>query len=424
MAQTFGLIDCNNFYVSCERVFRPDLEGKPVIVLSNNDGNAVSRSNEAKSLGVRMGDPAFKIRDLIKRENITLFSSNYGLYGDFSGRVGDALLSLVPSVETYSIDESFLDLTEFPEREVESLARALRERVLQWTGIPTCVGIGPTKTLAKAANYLAKKRPQYEGVCDLRRMETRMELLATVPVAEVWGVGSASAAKLGTLGVGTAAELAAMEPEQARALLTVTGGRTVYELRGVSCLPIELVEPMRKGIAVTRSFGKPILEWENMREAVATYAARAAEKMRRHQVAAAHISVFLHTSAFNQDPWYSNAASAKFLEATNDTGEVVAMAVRLGERIWRQGFRYAKAGVMIAELLPETARQPALWSEFDRERRAKLWQVVDQLNAGKGRGTVRVLSAGPKSPAWQLRAEYRSPRWTTRWAELPRVRAV
>ena len=191
------------------------------------------------------------------------------------------------------------------------------------------------------------------------------------------------------------AGLLAIEPEQARALLTVTGGRTVYELRGISCLPIELVEPMRKGIAVTRSFGKPILEWENMREGVATYAARAAEKMRHHQVAAVHASVFLHTSAFNGGPRYSNAATAVFPKATNDTGEVVAMAVRLGERIWRPGFRYAKAGIMIAELLPETARQPALWSEFDRERRAKLWRVVDALDVEKGRGTVRVRSTGP-----------------------------
>jgi len=329
----------------------------------------------------------------------------------------------VPSIETYSIDESFLDLTGFPEREVEPLAQALRQRVLQWTGIPTCVGIGPTKTLAKVANFLAKKRPQFGGVCDLRTLDARNELLATVPVEEVWGVGRASAMKLAHLGVATAADLAGMEPEQAWALMTVTGGRLVHELRGISCLPLELVEPTRKGIAVTRSFGQPVLEWEQMREAVATYAARAAEKMRRHRVAAVRLSVFLHTSAFNQDPWYSNAAGAKFLEATNDTSEVVAMAVRLGECIWRSGFRYAKAGVMIAELQPEEVRQPALWSEIERERRAKLWRVVDQLNAGKGRGTVRVLSAGPKSPVWQLRAEHRSSRWTTRWSELPRARA-
>ena len=204
MEEIFGLIDCNNFYVSCERLFRPDLEGKPVIVLSNNDGNAISRSNESKALGVKMGDPAFKIRDLIKRENITLFSSNYALYGDVSHRVVQTLDSMVPTIENYSIDESFLNLGEFREREVEPLARELRERVLRWVGIPTCVGIASTKTLAKVANFIAKKRPQYRGVCDLRSSRVRGELLSTVPVDEVWGIGAASAAKLARIGVQTA----------------------------------------------------------------------------------------------------------------------------------------------------------------------------------------------------------------------------
>ena len=190
MDEVFGLIDCNNFYVSCERLFRPDLEGKPVIVLSNNDGNAVSRSNESKALGVKMGDPAFMIRDLIKREKITLFSSNYALYGDVSHRVVQTLDSMVPTIETYSIDESFLNLREFNERQVEPLARELRERVLRWVGIPTCVGIGPTKTLAKVANFIAKKRPQYRGVCDLRSSHVRADLLSTVAVDEVWGTGA------------------------------------------------------------------------------------------------------------------------------------------------------------------------------------------------------------------------------------------
>ena len=421
MGEIFGLIDCNNFYVSCERVFRPDLEGKPVIVLSNNDGCAVARSAEAKLLGIRMGDPEFKIRELIKRENVRVFSSNYALYGDLSRRVGDTLGSMVPKVETYSIDESFLNLGEFNGREVEPLARELRERVQRWVGIPTCVGIAPTKTLAKVANFIAKKRPQYRGVCDLRSNQVRAELLPTVPVEEVWGIGGASAAKLAKLGIQTAADLAALEPDDARALMTVTGGRTVYELRGISCMPLELMEPTRKGIAVTRSFGAPVTSWTEMREALASYATRAAEKMRRYKVAADNLFVFMHTSTFNQDPFYSNGASARFAATTNDTGEVVGLAVRLGERLWREGFRYSKCGVMITELLPEAVQQPALWSELDRERRERAWKTVDQLNAKLGRGTVRILSAGPKDAAWKLRAEYRSPRWTTRWEELPRV---
>jgi DNA polymerase V len=422
MDEVFGLIDCNNFYVSCERVFRPDLEGKPVIVLSNNDGNSISRSNEAKALGVQMGDPAFKIRELIKRENITLFSSNYALYGDLSRRVTDCLSSMVPTVETYSIDESFLNLGDFTEREVEPLARELRERVHRWVGIPTCVGIAPTKTLAKVANFIAKKRPQYRSVCDLRSSQVRAELLPTVPVDEVWGIGAASAAKLAGIGVQTAADLAALDPDNARALMTVTGGRTVYELRGISCLPLELMEPTRKGIAVTRSFGAAVTSWEPMREAIASYATRAAEKMRRYKVAAENIFVFMHTNTFNNDPFYSNGASARFVETTNDTGEVIALAVRLGERLWKDGFRYSKCGVMITELLPETVRQPALWGELDRERRERVWRTMDKLNATLGRDTVRILGAGPKESAWKLRAEHRSPRWTTRWNEVPRLK--
>ncbi len=318
---------------------------------------------------------------------------------------------------------SFLNLGEFHEREVESLARELRERVHRWVGIPTCVGIAPTKTLAKVANFIAKKRPQYRGVCDLRSASVRAELLPTVPVDEVWGIGEASAAKLARLGVQTAADLAALNLDDARSLMTVTGGRTVYELRGISCLPLELMEPTRKGIAVTRSFGASVTSWEPMRQAIASYATRAAEKMRRYKVAAENIFVFMHTSTFNNDPFYSNGASARFAETTNDTGEVVSLAVRLGERLWRDGFRYSKCGVMITELLPETIRQPALWGELDRDRRERAWKVMDKLNATLGRDTVRILGAGTKDAAWKLRAEHRSPRWTTRWDELPIARA-
>ena len=371
-----------------------------------------------------MGDPEFQLRELIRRENIHVFSSNYALYGDMSRRVGETLTTVVPSVETYSIDESFLDLTEFRSRDLERLARELRSRVLRWTGIPTCVGIGPSKTLAKLANFAAKKRPVYGGVCDLRAAERRAEVLPTIPVAEVWGVGSASAAKLARLGVTTAAELAALEPQLARRLMTVTGERTVMELRGTSCMPLELVEPVRKGIAVTRSFGVPVLVWGAMSEAVASYAMRAAEKLRRHKVSTSHLSVFMHTSAHNSnDAWYSDGASGSFLEATNDGVEVVNLAVRLAARVWRDGYRYAKAGVILTELVPETTQQIALWTGLERDRRAKLWKVVDELNRDLGRGTVTLLGSGPNDAKWKVRAAYRSPRWTTQWSELPQAKA-
>jgi DNA polymerase V len=350
-----------------------------------------------------------------------LLAFPFHINGCLSAKVSAVLLSTVPTIENYSIDESFLNLGEFSEREVEPLARELRERVHRWVGIPTCVGIAPTKTLAKVANFIAKKRPQYRGVCDLRSSRVRAELLSTVPVDEVWGIGSASAAKLARIGVQTAADLAALDPDNARALLTVTGGRTVYELRGISCMPLELMEPTRKGIAVTRSFGAPVTSWQEMHEAIASYATRATEKMRRYKVAAENIFVFMHTNTFNNDPFYSNGASARFSETTNDTGEVVALAVRLGERLWKDGFRYSKCGVMITELMPETIRQPALWGELDREKRERAWRAMDKLNATLGRDAVRILGAGPKNAAWKLRAEHRSPRWTTRWDELPKV---
>ena len=288
---------------------------------------------------------------------------------------------------------------------------------------PPVFGIAPTKTLAKVANFIAKKRPQYRGVCDLRSSRVRAELLPTVPVEEVWGIGGASAAKLAKLGILTAADLATLEPDDARALMTVTGGRTVYELRGISCMPLELVEPTRKGIAVTRSFGAPVTASQPMREAIASYTTRAAEKMRRCKVAAENVFVFMHTSTFNNDPFYSNGASARFPATTNDTGEVVALAVRLGERLWRDGFRYSKCGVMITELLPETIRQPALWGS---------WTVIGVREPGRSwtsstppSGAIRSASSGlgPKDAAWRLRAEHRSPRRTTRWDELPRVRS-
>jgi len=422
MNEVFGLIDCNNFYVSCERVFRPDLEGVPVIVLSNNDGCAVARSGQSPR--DKNGRPRVQDSGTDQARESQSLQQQLCLVVSLSGRVTDTLLSMVPTIETYSIDESFLNLGEFREREVEPLARELRERVHRWVCIPTCVGIAPTKTLAKVANFIAKKRPQYRGVCDLRSSRVRADLLSTVPVDEVWGIGSASAAKLTKIGVQTAADLAALDPDNARTLMTGTGGRTVYELRGISCLPLELMEPTRKGIAVTRSFGAPVTSWQEMREAIASYATRAAEKMRRYKVAAENIFIFMHTNTFNNDPFYSNGASARFSETTNDTGEVVALAVRLGERLWRDGFCYSKCGVMITELMPETIRQPALWGELDRQKRERAWKAMDKLNATLGRDTVRILGAGPKDAAWKLRAEHRSPRWTTRWNELPRARAI
>ncbi len=297
---SFALIDGNSFYCSCERVFDPAIARRPVIVLSNNDGCAVARTAEAKALGIGMGEPYFNIKDLSRDNQVAVYSSNYTLYGDMSARLNAIYRQWCPDVEIYSIDESFLDMTDIRPADRSAFGRDLRSTVRQWTGIPTCVGIGPTKTLAKLANHIAKKNEALEGVCDLTNTNDRKAWLDRIEVGEVWGVGAASQRKLSEIGIATAGDLARLDARLARNLLSVVGERTVLELQGVSCLPLEDVPPQRKGCAVTRSFGTPVTDLAGMLEAVAAYAARAGEKLRRHGLQATHMAVFMHTSRFNQ----------------------------------------------------------------------------------------------------------------------------
>lgn len=435
---TFALIDCNAFYVSCERVFNPRLEGVPVGVLSNNDGCFVARSQELKALGVQMGQPLFQVRDLVRQHRVQVLSSNYVLYGDMSSRVVDCLATFSPRLENYSIDESFVELDGI-DGDLAAFGQEMRRKVRKWTGIPTCVGIAGTKTLSKLANFVAKKRPAYQGVCDLRDPSVRAAALSTIPVGEVWGVGRRSVEKLETVGVTTAGDLAALDPRIARRLLSVVGERTVYELRGVSCLSLEEVAPDRKGTAVTRSFGQPVTSWDEMREAIAAFAVRAAEKLRAGGLAAEHIQVFCHTSPFRQDePRYGNAATMLLRPQTNDTGVLLAHAVEAGRRIWRDGYQYSKAGVVLSGLVPESKVQPVL--PFDHPavpaeppvtepvddtvtgRRARLDAVMDEINRKIGRGTVRPAAVGIKQ-AWSMRQDRRSPRYTTHYKEIPVIRA-
>ena len=297
-----ALIDGNNFYVSCERAFDPRLVGVPVGVLSNNDGCFIARSDELKQLGVRMGTPAFKVRDLIQRHSVRVLSSNYTLYGDLSRRVNAVLAGFSPQIEIYSIDETFLDLSGFAGRGLLELCQDMRSTVRRWTGIPCCVGTGPTKTLAKLGNAAAKKRSEFGGVCDLVDDATRAAVLRDFPVEDVWGVGPATAAKLAAIGVTTAAGLRDIAPKCARAMGTVTLERTVLELHGLACIAVEDAPPQRKGLAVTRSFGRPVTSLDELREAVAAYAARAGEKLRTHGLVAGQICAFFHTSPHRDGP--------------------------------------------------------------------------------------------------------------------------
>ena len=419
MSRVYALSDGNSFYCSCERVFDPSLEGRPVIVLSNNDGCAVARTPEAKALGIRMGDPWFKIRDLCRANGVVARSSNYVLYGDMSRRMNEVYRSFADEVEVYSIDESFLDFTGIPD--AETYARGMRATVRRWTGIPTCVGLGPTKVLAKAANHLAKKRPDLDGVCDLTSGEARDRLLPLLAIEDVWGVGRASVGKLEAVGVHTAADLRAMDPRLARSLLTVVGERLVRELNGVRCQELEFTPPVRKGIAVTRSFGTPVTTLDAMLEATTSYAARAGEKLRRHGVLAPHIAVFFHTSRFSDGPTRSVSGMVKLPEPTSDTIELVRAAVSATKRLWQGGYCYSKAGVMLDGLVTPDRAPRELIDAVDPRREA-LMAAMDDLNGRFGRGSLVLARTGLRK-TWTVRAEMRSPAYTTRLAEVPVVSA-
>lgn len=416
-----ALIDCNNFYVSCERTFDRRLEGVPVLVLSNNDGCAIARSEEVKALGIKMGEPAFKLRPLIKQHSVRVFSSNYVLYGDMSRRVNDVLHQFSPSVEIYSIDETFLDLSGFEHKDLWEYGQDMRATVRRWTGIPTCVGIGPTKTLAKLANAVAKKNPTFGGVCDLSDLAVRRAVLRAFPVKEVWGIGAATTRKLMSIGVTTAAALRDLDATLARQIGTVVLERIVRELQGIACLELELVAPARKGMAVTRSFGAPVGDLTGVLGAVAMYATRAAEKLRAHGLVAGQLSAFLHTNPHKPGPRYHGARSTRLVPMTDDTRDLVAAARRCIEAAWRDGFAYTKAGVILDDLR-RREDAPVTLFEVPRPTSAALMQAMDSLNARYGRHTVFPASMGILRP-WQIKAEHRSPRYTTRISDLPVLRA-
>jgi DNA polymerase V len=417
----YALVDCNNFYVSCERLFEPTLEGKPVIVLSNNDGCAVSRSAEAKALGIKMGVPLFKIKDLVKTGQVIARSSNYALYGDLSARVDAVLSQFSPRIENYSIDESFLDLSDLPpETNLYAFGLTLRATVLQWTGIPTCVGMASTKTLAKLANHVAKKSPALGGVYHITPDQSD-ELFDKIDVGEVWGIGGASVKHLKAIGVHTVLDLKNLDLKQARQLLTVVGERTVKELNGIACNDLELETKPKQATAVTRSFGTPITHYPQMQEAISFYAARAGEKLRKAKQECGHVTVFIRTNVFNNDPKYSASHSASLPLPSHDSRVLMAYALPLLKSIWRDGYRYAKAGIILNDLVPQGAGQGHLFHPSPSPKDSAVMRVMDTLNQRMGRGTVFQAAVGINRN-WSMRSDFRSPNYTTRWDDLPRAR--
>jgi DNA polymerase V len=421
----FALADCNNFYASCERLFAPRFEGKPIIVLSNNDGCCIARSNEAKALGIPMGAPYFKIEKLIRENHVAVFSSNYTLYGDLSRRVMQVLAPFAPRIEVYSIDECFLDLAALP-FDLTPYALGIVKTVLQWTGIPISIGIAPTKTLAKLANRMAKKGQSPDGpVLDWSRLPYPEAALAAVPVEDIWGIASRSGARLRQLGLDNALALRDADTRLLRQSFGVVMERIVHELRGTSCLPLEIAPPPRKQIMVSRSFGERVTALDDLRAAVASFAARACEKLRAQTLCAQALTVFIQTSPFDTSrPAYANALTIPLESPSQDSALLIRLALLGLARIFRPGFAYQKAGVMLLDLVPEGLQQGSLFALelADPARSGRLMETLDRINRTFGRQTIRFGSEA-LSDQWRMRARLKSPAYTTRWDELPRVRA-
>ena len=423
-----AIVDCNSFYCSCERVFRPDLKNKPVVVLSNNDGCIISRSDEAKSLGVEMAGPYFKAKHLIEKHQVATFSSNYNLYGDMSRRVMDTLKILVgeKNVEVYSVDESFLDVSMIDENLLADYALQMREIVEQWTGVSVSVGIAPTKTLAKIANHLAKKnKAATKCIATLIDEDDIRAVLKKTSVKEIWGVGRAYADKLINWGITSAWDLCNMPEEWAhRHMGGVVGIRLIRELKGIPCIDMEPELTSKKMIATTRMFGKNVTELNDIKEAIATYAARAAEKLRRQKCAASVLSIFIVAKEESHSVNFSHGATLSahttLPAATSVTNELIAPAMQLTEQIFKQGREYKKAGVMLSGIVPDTSIQSNLFVPPSENNKRFLMDVLDNLNFSMRDDVVKFASSG-LSRDWKMRREFRSPRYTSRWNELREV---
>ncbi|HDH0718762.1 TPA: Y-family DNA polymerase [Klebsiella aerogenes] len=420
----FALCDVNSFYASCETVFRPDLRGRPVVVLSNNDGCVISRSAEAKPF-VKMGEPYFKQKDIFRHHGVVCFSSNYELYADMSNRVMTTLEEMSPRCEKYSIDEVFCDLTGVRNcRVLTEFGHELRATVRQRTHLTVGVGIAQTKTLAKLANHAAKRwQQQTGGVVDLSNAERQRKLMAALPVEEVWGVGRRIAKRLETMGIRTVLQLADTDIRFIRKHFNVVLERTVRELRGEPCLELEEFAPVKQEIVCSRSFGHRITEYEEMRQAICSYASRAAEKLRQEHQYCRFISVFVKTSPFTPDErYYGNNASVTLLTPTQDSRDIIAAATRCLDAIWQSGCRYQKAGVMLGDFYSQGVAQLNLFDEnAPRKNSQELMEVLDRLNAEDGRGTLYFAGQGIQQP-WQMKREMLSPRYTTRYSDLPTVK--
>ncbi len=417
----FALVDCNSFYCSCERVFQPKLQNKPVIVLSNNDGCAVARSDEAKALGIQMGDPFFKIKDIVKKHDVKVFSSNYSLYGDMSRRVMQTLATFSPDMEVYSIDEAFLSLKGFERRDLIQYALEIKEKVYQQTGIPVSIGIGPTKVLAKAANKISKKnKTQTKGVFDIRDPLLQEKILRSFPVEDIWGIGRKSSQKLLNYNIKSAYDLRNANEYFVQKLLTIVGRRILQELRGESCLDLEDIKN-KKQIISSRSFGRPVTSIQELQEATANHITNACEKLRRQKSTTQSLAVFIQTNPFKNTPQYYNSAHVTLLSGTCVTNKLISKAFELLNSIFKKGFEYKKVGVVLSSIHPEKTPQLDFFGEFDSLREIKLMRTLDGINEREGKNTVKFAACGIHQ-FWKMLSQMKTPAYTTRVSEFLKVK--
>ena len=419
--QSIALIDCNSFYASCERIFNPKLLGKPIVVLSNNDGCIITRSSEAKALGIKMGEPYFKVKKIIQKNNVKVFSSNYSLYGDISQRVMEILLGFSPEVEIYSIDEAFLNFKGFKENELSNYCKNIRKIIKKWVGVPVSIGVGPTKTLSKIANYIAKKDNSHEGVYILKEKQKINETLEGIDIGNVWGIGRQLSKFLRNNGVSTAKSFTFLDRSWVRKNMGVVGEKIYLELKGVSCLDLALLPSPKKSCCVSRSFSYPIETIEELKESIANYGTRVAEKIREEGLVAETMNVFVLTNHFNKkDKQYSNSIKLQLDYPTNNSILIVKRAIRGIELIYRKGYRYKKAGIILYELNSSAKVRGLL--DYNRNRSESLMRSLDKINCRYGSSTLKIAAEGIKKN-WQMQRKKISPCYTTRFEEIMVVKS-
>ncbi|MBR4028648.1 MAG: Y-family DNA polymerase [Alistipes sp.] len=417
----FALADCNNFFVSCERVFRPELNGRPVIVLSSNDGCVIARSNEAKAIGIKMGEPLFKIRDIVKRNNVTIFSSNMALYADFSRRIRMILREVAPHIEVYSIDEAFLDLRGVSNDDFDVFAKELSTRCRRLTGIPVSVGVAPTKTLAKIAAELCKRYPKLRGGCYMHRDEDIIKVLKKTAVEDVWGIGRRTTPRLKAKGIQTAYDFRVLPREWVQRNMGITGVRTWQELNGIPAIGFEAVAEAKQSICNSRSFATEIYDIRELSEQIAKFATMTAEKLRKQNTVCQRLTVFAFTNRFHENEAQQYGyITLPFVEPTDSTLEIVRTAREALAEIFVRGVGYKKAGVIASEIIPREALHVSMFSAEHNERHHRLMEAIDTINSTAGCGAVTLASAGRGGPL--NRSDYRSPRYTTSWSDIPIIK--